>query len=149
MARIHTAIYISKPIDEVYAYVTTPVTWPQWQTSSIEVSGSTDSSLWPGQQVLEEFALGGRRGSVVWTATERRAPYYWSIKGRVAGGGGGLISYKLKSDPDGTFLERDLRYWLPNPLLLLLDLLVIHRQIEDNAQEAMRRLKRLMEANSE
>ncbi|MBF6612030.1 MAG: SRPBCC family protein [Chloroflexi bacterium] len=149
MTRIHTAIYISKPIDEVYAYVTTPGTWPRWQPSSVEVSGSTDSSLRPGQQVLEEFALGGRRGTIVWTAMERRAPYYWSIKGRVTGGGGGLTSYKLRSDPDGTFLDRDLRYWLPNPLLLLLDALVIHRQIGDSAQEAMRRLKRLMEANSE
>jgi hypothetical protein len=109
------------------------------------VGGATDHSLEPGEEVTEEFQVAGRRGRVVWTVRERVAPRRWVIDGRVEGGGGGTITYTVTPHADGTTFERELVYSVPNPLLRLLDRLVLRRRIEAESAEALRRLKDLLE----
>lgn len=145
MSRVYKTIQIDAPVERAFDYVTTPGNWPAWHPSSLKVSGATDHSLKPGEQVTEEFYVAGRRGRVVWTAREREAPRRWVIEGQVQGGGSGTITYILTPHADGTTFEREFAYTMPNPLLALLDRLVLRRRVEAQSTEALRRLKQVLE----
>jgi uncharacterized protein YndB with AHSA1/START domain len=145
MTRIHKEIQINAPIEEVFDYVTTPGNWPEWHPSSLSVSGATDHSLESDERVTEEFRVAGRRGRVVWTVQERDAPHRWVIHGRVKGGGGGRITYTLTPHEGGTIFEREFVYTMSNPLLALLDRLVLRRRVEAESAEALRQLKDVLE----
>ncbi len=148
MTYIYTTIQIQTPIERVFDYVTTPGNWPRWHPSSLGVSGATDHSLEPGEQVTEEFRVAGRRGSVVWTVREREAPRRWVIEGQVQGGGDGTITYTLAPHDGGTTFEREFVYDMANPLLALLDRLLLRRRVEAESAEALRRLKDVLEEGS-
>jgi uncharacterized protein YndB with AHSA1/START domain len=145
MTQIYTTIQIQTPIQRVFDYVTTPGNWPVWHPSSLGVSGATDHSLEPGEEMTEEFLVAGRRGRVVWTVRERVAPRRWVIDGRVEGGGGGTITYTATPHGAGTTFEREFVYATPNRLLALLDRIVLRRRIEAESAEALRRLKDVLE----
>jgi hypothetical protein len=106
------------------------------------VSGATDHSLEPGEQVTEEFRVSGGRGCVVWTVREREAPCRWSIEGKAQGGGGGTVTYALTPHNSGTIFEREFAYAMPSPLLALLGQLLLPRRVEAGPAEALRRLKK-------
>ena len=148
MTYIYTTIRIQTPIERVFDYVTTPGNWPRWHPSSLGVSGATDRSLEPGEQVTEEFRVAGRRGRVVWTVREREAPRRWVIEGQVEGGGDGTITYTLAPHNGGTTFEREFVYDMANPLLALLDRLLLRRRVEAESAEALRRLKDVLEEGS-
>jgi hypothetical protein len=95
--------------------------------------------------VTEEYHVAGRRGRVVWTIREREAPHRWVIDGWVEGGGSGTITYALTPHLEGTTFERDFVYAMPNPLLAVLDWLVLRRRVEAESTEALRRLKDVLE----
>ncbi len=145
MTRIYKTIQINASIEQVFDYVTTPGNWPRWHPSSLGVSGATGHSLEPGEQVTEEFRVAGRRGSVVWTVREREVPPRWVIEGQVQGGGDGTITYTLAPHNGGTTFEREFVYAMPNPLLALLDRLVLRRRVEAESAEALGRLKEVLE----
>jgi uncharacterized protein YndB with AHSA1/START domain len=145
MTRIYTTAQIHTPTDTLFDYVTTPGNWPAWHPSSLGVSGATDHSLEPGEQVTEEFQVAGRRGRVVWTVREREAPRRWVIDGRVEAGGGGTITYTATPHAGGTSFEREFVYTISNPLMRLLDRLVLRRRIEKESAEVLLRLKAILE----
>jgi uncharacterized protein YndB with AHSA1/START domain len=145
VSRVCTTVQINTPIERTFDYVTTPGNWPAWHPSSLGVSGATDHSLEPGEQVTEELRVAGRRGRVVWTVRERDVPRRWVIDGRVEGGGGGTIIYTTTPHASGTTFERELVYAMPNRLLALLDRLVLRRRVEAESAEALRRLKTVLE----
>ena len=129
--------------------MTTPGNWPEWHPSSLGVSGATDHSLEPGEQVAEEYRVAGRRGRVTWTVRERIAPRRWVIGGRIEGGGGGSITYTLTPGPGGTTsFEREFVYAIPNALLALLDRPVLRRRVEAESAEALRRLRSVLERSA-
>jgi uncharacterized protein YndB with AHSA1/START domain len=146
MPRILTAIQIARPPEQVFDYVTTPGNWPRWHPSSLRVAGATDHALEVGEQVTEDFRVAGRRGRVVWTVTERERPRRWVIQGRVAGGGGGgTVAYTLTPHAEGTSFEREFSYAIAQPLMRLLDALLIRPRIDAESAEALRRLKSELE----
>jgi uncharacterized protein YndB with AHSA1/START domain len=145
MTLIHKTIRINAPIEQVFDYVTTPGNWPAWHPSSLGVSGATDHSLEPGEQVAEEYRVAGRRGRVMWTVHERVAPRRWMIDGQVEGGDSGKITYTLIPHEEGTTFEREFVYTMPNLLLAMLDRLVLRRRVEAESAEALRRLKDVLE----
>ncbi|MBV9452807.1 MAG: SRPBCC family protein [Rubrobacter sp.] len=146
MTRIYNSVRIQTPIEQVFDYVITPGNWPQWHPS-LGVSGATDHSLEPGEQVTEEFRVAGRRGRVVWTVRERELPCRWAIEGRVQGGGG-TVTYTLTPYNSSTIFEREFVYAMPNPLLALLDRFLLRRQVEVESVETVRRLKNVLEERS-
>jgi hypothetical protein len=146
LTRIYTTTHIRQPIERVFDYVTTPGNWPAWHPSSLGVMGATDHSLEPGEQVTETFYVAWRRGQVVWTVRERAAPCRWLIEGQIVGSRNeGTITYLLKPQDNGTFLEREFTYAWPNPFLALLDRLILRRRVEVESAEALRRLKQVLE----
>ena len=85
MTRIYTTATIACPLAALYDYVTTPAYWPEWHPSSLGVSDGAEHSLLLGERVTERFLVAGRRGSVVWTVTEREEPQRWVIVGAIEG----------------------------------------------------------------
>jgi uncharacterized protein YndB with AHSA1/START domain len=148
MTRIVTIRVIRRPIDEVFAYVTTPGNWPRWHPSSLGVSGATDHSLVMGEQVTEEYRVAGRRGRALWTVIEREAPRRWVIRGQVAGGNGGTVSYTLTPHTEGTRFVREFVYTFAQPWLRLLDPLLVRPRVAAESAEALRRLQRVLEEPS-
>jgi uncharacterized protein YndB with AHSA1/START domain len=146
VGRVCSTILINGPIERVFDYVTTPANWPEWHPSSLAVRGATDHSLEPGEQVVEDVRVAGRRGQVVWTVRERVFPRRWVIAGDWIGGAGrGTLSYVLTSQGAATRFGREFTYLLPNPALRLLDALAVRPRIEAESSEALRRLRQRLE----
>lgn len=146
MTRIYTATHINQRIEQVFDYVTTAGNWPTWHPSSLGVSGAVDHSGQPGEQVTERFRVAGRRGEVVWAVRERQSPTRWVIEGKTGSGGGGAITYTLTPENSGTYFEREFVYYFHNPLYRLLDGLLVRPRIQAESDEALRRLKQVLEA---
>ena len=146
MSYIYSVIHIRQPFQRLFNYVTTPGTWPQWQPSALKVSGATDYALHVGEKVTEEFQMAGRRGQMTWIVRERQPGQRWVIEGRFAGSqGSGLITYRFTPSAEGTLLEREFTYTLSSSMLYLLDRLLLHRRVQAESDEALRRLKRVLE----
>ena len=145
MSRIYTSIIIHKPVEQVFDFVTTANSWPQWHPSSLSVRGASDHSGVSGDQVTEEFLVAGRRGQAVWTVRERAYPQRWVIDGRVSKAGGGTITYTLTWQNGSTKFEREFIYHFHNVLARLLDRWLIRPRIEAESAEALRRLKQVLE----
>jgi len=145
MTRIHTAIHIRKPIAEVFMHVTTPCNWPHWHPASLAVSGATDHSLECGEQVTEDFQVGGRRAQALWTVKECEVPRRWVIEGHTARGGRATIVYRFSENENGTLFERELRYSMAGLWLRLTDALLGGRRMRGHSAEALERLKKVLE----
>lgn len=146
MTTIITTATILRPPVMVYDYVTTPAHWLDWHPSSLGISGATDHPLQVGEEVTEEFRVAGRRGSVTWKVIAREPPRTWAIRGIVAAGGRGTITYTLRSVAEGTAFERRFDYAMPNFFAALLDRLFIRRRIERESAQAVHLLKRALES---
>ena len=146
MARVVTTIDIRRSIDEVFTYVSTPGNWAQWHPATLDVNGATDHSLMPGEQICEDFQVGGRRARALWTVQKRDAPRLWKIEGYTPQGGRATIAYRLTELADGTGFERELEYSKPGLVFMLLDWLFIRRRMQAQSKEALTRLKAALEA---
>jgi len=146
MTRIYNSIQIRQPIEQVFEFITTPGNWPQWHPASVSVSENADHSFLPGEEVTENISVAGRRGQVTWLVQERSAPHRWVIDGTGKDGGRATITYTLTKQPDGTNFDRELVYTMPNPLMAVLDWLVIRSRMKADSAEALRRLKERLES---
>jgi uncharacterized protein YndB with AHSA1/START domain len=149
MTRICNSIQIRQPIEQVFDFITTPANWPQWHPASVSVGGNPDHSLLPGEAVTENISVAGRCGQVTWLVRERSAPHRWVIDGTGKDGGRATITYTLSPHPAGTNFERELVYAMPNPLLAVLDWLIIRSRMKADSIAALQRLKRLLESSGE
>jgi hypothetical protein len=105
--------------------------------------------LAPEEAITENISVAGHRGQVTWLVRERSAPHRWVIDGTGKEGGRATITYTLSPHPAGTNFERELVYAMPNPLLAVLDWLIIRSRMKTDSIEALRRLKRLLESSGE
>ncbi|MFL9861122.1 SRPBCC family protein [Paraburkholderia madseniana] len=147
--RIVTVASIQRPSKVVFDYVTTPAHWPAWHPSSLAVSGAVDHSLDLGEQVVEEFRVAGRRGSVVWTVTVREPPGKWKIDGKIEGRSAGTVTYLLTSTASGTRFERTFTYRAPSLWFAILNWLVLRARIQAESDTAVLQLKGLLEVTSQ
>jgi hypothetical protein len=144
--RIETVASIQRPPAVVFDYVTTPAHWPVWHPSSLAVRGAVDHPLKPGEQVIEQFLVAGRRGSVVWTVTACEPPGKWAIAGVIDRRPAGSVTYTLTATDTGTRFEREFTYRAPSLWFALLNWLVLRERIQAESDEAVARLKRVLEA---
>ncbi|MPW16531.1 SRPBCC family protein [Paraburkholderia sp. CNPSo 3157] len=153
--RIVTVELIARPRTAVFDYVTTPAHWPAWHPSSLAVTGATDHSLAIGEQTTEEFRVAGRRGRVVWTVVERNRPDRWTIDGAIEGRPAGTVRYTLTPDvngtngANGTRFERTFIYRSPTLWFALLDAVLLRAKIQAESDEAVERLKNVLEQQAE
>ena len=144
MTRIVLATNISRPIEAVFEYVTTPAHWPEWHPASRGVSGATDHSLLVGEEVTEDFVAGGREGRCVWRVTQREAPFLWTIAASTAQVQA-EITYRLTETGEATNFERDLSYTTSGLWFSILDFLLTRRRMRNESRVALERLKERLE----
>lgn len=140
--RIVTHVDIAAPPATVFAYATTPANWPAWHPASRAVSGVIDRTPQPGEQVIEDIEVAGRRFQAAWTSVAVEAPRRWEFGGQAGGGGRANIVYTLNPSGTGTRFVRDLTYSGPNLLYALVNAVWIRGVMEADSAEAMARLKR-------
>jgi Polyketide cyclase / dehydrase and lipid transport len=144
VTQIVVAINIHRPIGAVFNYITTPVNWPVWHPASRAVSGAVDHSLLIGEQVTEEFVVGGRRGSCVWQVPQREVPYLWTITTSTPQLRA-LITYRLKARGENTLFEREFTYVTSDVWFWVLDFLVMRRRMNRESRIALERLRERLE----
>jgi hypothetical protein len=147
--RIVDGIDIAAPPERVFAYVTAPANWPRWHPQSRSVSGVVDRTPQPGEKTIEEFEIAGRRGRATWTSIAVDPPQRWEFDGNGQGGGGAHIVYTLLPVRAGTHFERELVYRGSNLLFVLVNALEIRAIMERDSAEAVRGLKRAIEASGQ
>jgi uncharacterized protein YndB with AHSA1/START domain len=145
--RIADAIDIAAPPQRVFAYVTAPANWPRWHPQSRAVSGVVDRTPQPGEKTIEDFEIAGRKGRATWTSVAVDAPRRWEFSGQGEDGGGRAhIIYTLTPRGSGTHFERDLVYRGSNLAFAIVNALKLRAVMEADSAEAVRRLKRAIEA---
>jgi uncharacterized protein YndB with AHSA1/START domain len=146
MSRVRTSATIARSPAEVFAYVTTPRTWPAWQQWTLGTIGDTHHSLDVAERFTEQYVMGGRRGGREWFVRERDPERRWTIEMHPQGGGSGTLTYEFSADGAGTLVECEFEYDMPNVALRVFDALVMRRRVEAEAAEGMRRLKERLES---
>ena len=142
--RIVTTVQIRRPIDEVFAFLTTPANWPRWHPSSLGVSGAADHPLNVGEEVTEQFRVAGQHGTAVWTVRECQPPHRWVIDGAAENGNRATITYTLTPAGGGTTFERELV--LTTLPAVPADAREQFRiQVDAESAEALRRLQAILE----
>jgi hypothetical protein len=90
--------------------------------------------------------VAGREGQATWIVRKRDAPKHWLIEGRTSRGGGGTVAYTLTPRDGGTFFEREFVYEIHGIKWVLLDRFVVRPRIQAESNEAVRRLKQVLES---
>ena len=148
MTRIVNAVVIGAAIEQVFAFATTPANWPKWHPASKAVTGAVDHPLEPCERLVEQIETIGYRGRASWVVRERATPQRWVIEGEGGTGGHARIAYRLFGQADGTRFERELVYRMPNAWYALLDVLFIRRRMAAQSEQALSRLRALLEADA-
>jgi hypothetical protein len=146
--RIVSIADIRRAPSAVFEFVTTPAHWPEWHPSSLSVEGAIDHSLEVDEQVVEEFRVAGRRGRVVWTVRAKSYPARWSIDGMIDGRAAGTVTYTLTPVSDGTHFVREFTYRAPSLWFALVNWIVLKGTIQSESDEAVTRLKRMLESDA-
>jgi hypothetical protein len=136
--------------EEVFAFGSTPQTWPTWHPTALSVSGATGRPVRAGDEIFEEDRFSFLRGNISWRVREATPSSGWVIDGVVGGVplfGGTITSirYTLTRVGASTRLERVMTYRVPNALARLLDLVYFRRHNVRQSQRAVERMKALLE----
>ena len=75
MSAIVTRIEIARPPDEVFAYVSDPTRFPEWQSDVVSVRLHDDGRFTTVRRV------GGADRAMTQEVTAREAPWRWSVRG--------------------------------------------------------------------
>jgi uncharacterized protein YndB with AHSA1/START domain len=145
MARIRHSIEIARDIHDVFSFVTTPKFWKHWHPSTVRIAGDSGRSLRLGEHVTEEFRAFGCSHRVRWRVTECVPPCRWAAEGHQTPGGMATLTYTLGRSAAGTLLTGEFSYHMPNPLLAIVDRLIVRQRIASESAEAVRHLKALLE----
>lgn len=80
MVRAEESIFVERPIEEVFAYLTDLERVPEWQTNVLFLQLQSGTSLRPGVQLVELRKFLGRKVESVVEVTEYEPPHRYTIK---------------------------------------------------------------------
>lgn len=116
MLRIDSSVEISRPIDQVFAYLSTPSNWTQWLEGFTESHQEGDGSLVVGSKISQTIKFLGRRFDLMSEVVDYRSgrtigmrvvsgpfPMAWTHEIEPAGSGT-RVTTRLEADP-GTFFS--------------------------------------------
>jgi uncharacterized protein YndB with AHSA1/START domain len=145
MAPIITSVEIARPAEEVFAYVTDPSSFPEWQQGV--VSGHMDGATTRvGSRCTTIRRIGGRERKVITEITECDPPQRWADRG-IEGPIRAIVAVTVQQLPDGSqsrvTIEVD---FTGHGIGKVLVPLVVRRQAARENPVNMRRLKQRLEA---
>ena len=144
MAPIVSTAEVSRPAEEVFAYVTDPSTFPEWQNGVVR--GHMDESpTRVGSQCTTVRNIGGREREVHTTITDYDPPRRWADRG-VHGPIRAIVEVLVEPIADGSQSRVTINLdFTGHGIGRLLVPLVVRRQAAREMPENMRRLKQRLE----
>jgi len=145
MAPIVSTAEVSLPAEEVFAYVTDPSTFPEWQNGVVR-GHMNESPTRVGSQCTTVRNIGGREREVHTTITDYDPPRRWADRG-VDGPIRAIVEVLVESIADGSQSRVTINLdFTGHGIGRLLVPLVVRRQAAREMPENMRRLKQRLEA---
>jgi uncharacterized protein YndB with AHSA1/START domain len=80
VVRAEESIFVERPVEEVFAYLTDLERVPEWQTNVLFLQLQSSGSLRPGAQLVELRKFLGRKVESVVEVTEFEPPHRYTIK---------------------------------------------------------------------
>ena len=147
MAPIRTTTEVARPPEEVFAYVTDPSTFPEWQ--QVVVRGHMDGSpTRVGSKCTTIRAIAGREREVHTTITDYDPPRRWADRG-VDGPIRAIVEVLVEPLGDGSQSRVTINLdFTGHGIGQLLVPLLVRRQAAREMPENMRRLKQRLEARA-
>ena len=144
MAAITTTTEIARPSEEVFAYVTDPSTFPEWQEGV--VSGHMDGPMTHvGSKCTTVRRIGGRERQVSTVITEYDPPRRWADRG-IEGPIRAIIAVTVEPLADGSRSRLTITAdFTGHGIGRLLVPLMVRRQAARQIPEGMSRLKQRLE----
>ena len=145
MAPIVSTAEVSRPAEEVFAYVTDPSTFPEWQNGVVR-GHMNESPTRVGSECTTVRNIGGREREVHTTITDYDPPRRWADRG-VDGPIRAIVEVLVESIADGSQSRVTINLdFTGHGIGRLLVPLVVRRQAAREMPENMRRLKQRLEA---
>jgi len=145
MAPIVSTAEVSRPAEEVFAYVTDPSTFPEWQSGVVR-GHMNESPTRVGSECTTVRNIGGREREVHTTITDYDPPRRWADRG-VHGPIRAIVEVLVESIADGSQSRVTINLdFTGHGIGRLLVPLVVRRQAAREMPENMRRLKQRLEA---
>jgi uncharacterized protein YndB with AHSA1/START domain len=145
MAPIVSTAEVSRPAEEVFAYVTDPSTFPEWQNGVVR-GHMNESPTRLGSQCTTVRNIGGREREVDTTITDYDPPQRWADRG-VDGPIRAIVEVVVEPIADGSRARVTINLdFTGHGIGRLLVPLVVRRQAAREMPENMRRLKQRLEA---
>ena len=141
MPKLNNSININAPVEKVFAYVTDPLTTPEWLVGATEVTDVTGSGV--GQHYHWKYNMLGvplRGESTVneYVPNERRVV-------QTKGGATSTWTLTLAPHEGGTKLDLELDYTIPVPVLGKLAEQLVLKRNQREADLSMENIKQRME----
>ncbi|HUA06535.1 MAG TPA: SRPBCC family protein [Solirubrobacteraceae bacterium] len=145
MSPITTITEIARPREEVFAYVTDPTTFPEWQEGV--VSGHLDGpTTHVGSKCTTVRKIGGREREVTTNITEYDPPHRWADRG-IEGPIRAIVAVTVEPLADGSQSRLTLEVdFTGHGIGKLLVPLIVRRQAARQIPEGVSRLKQRLEA---
>ena len=144
MAPIVSTTEVSRPAEEVFAYVTDPSTFPEWQNGVVR-GHMNESPTRLGSQCTTVRNIGGREREVHTTITDYDPPRRWADRG-VDGPIRAIVEVLVESIADGSQSRVTINLdFTGHGIGRLLVPLVVRRQAAREMPENMARLKQRLE----
>ena len=145
MAPIVSTAEVSRPAEEVFAYVTDPSTFPEWQNGVVR-GHMNESPTRVGSQCTTVRNIGGREREVHTTITDYDPPRRWADRG-VHGPIRAIVEVLVEPIADGSQSRVTINLdFTGHGIGRLLVPLLVRRQAAREMPENMRRLKQRLEA---
>jgi uncharacterized protein YndB with AHSA1/START domain len=80
VVKAEESIFVERPIEEVFAYLTNLELVPEWQTNVLFLQPQSPGGLRPGAQLVELRKFLGRKVESVVEVTEYEPPHLYTIK---------------------------------------------------------------------
>jgi uncharacterized protein YndB with AHSA1/START domain len=118
MPRVSHHFVVDRPIDRVFAVVTTARYWPEWHPATRGVEGDVDHPARLGDQITEHVTIAGIEGSGTWTVTEHEPPRRLVLENEHPLGRFRIAYEFTVSENGGTRFQRDLDFPEMGPQVL-------------------------------
>jgi uncharacterized protein YndB with AHSA1/START domain len=145
MAPIRSTTEVARPPEEVFAYVTDPSTFPEWQQGVVrgQMDGSPTSV---GSKCTTIRSIGGREREVHTTITEYDPPRRWADRG-IDGPIRAIVEVLVEPLADGSQSQVTINLdFTGHGIGALLVPLFVRRQAAREMPENMKRLKQRLES---
>jgi ligand-binding SRPBCC domain-containing protein len=146
MTRTWGTVSISRPVAQVFDYVTSAGNWPQWYPITRSVTGVVDRPGQAGDRCVEKVSILGVPFTFYWTTVVNDYPRRYVFEGRSNVGGKAVITYAFTPEEGATLFTRELVYEQTNPIMKALDEILIARLVGRVSAEAVQNLKVAIES---